>query len=132
MAEIAYRSWSLIPRDADPARSRPGVPNPPQMTTVALDRGNSLVFDLDASHPQTVRLMMTTTALSAEGRGHEPVQVYAGDSDDAMAALPATWERTQDGIHLRFSASLSPVRRKVKLHLASGRTLVVVRVGFEG
>jgi hypothetical protein len=128
MADVVYRSWSLISRDLEPTQQDPTLPQPPMLTTVAIDPGGSLCFELvSASEPLSIHISIT--GLSAEGRGDDFLVVYRG-SAGAYAAVDATWSRGQEGLNAVFTTMVSGIGDHVKLHLAEGRAIFVAAISF--
>jgi hypothetical protein len=130
MAEVPYRSWSLIPRDDDPTEGRPNVTNPPLMTALALDAGSSLCFEIDAHQPSLL-LRLNVTGISAEGRADDFLQILTGASEGAFHELPVAWETGQEGLNAVFTATLADVSTVLKLYLVAGPTLVVNKIELE-
>jgi len=129
MAQLAYRSWGLIAVDAEPLTGVPSSARPPMLTSVAVDGGASLVFEL-ASHGGDVAVRLEATALSAEGRKTDAFEVYTG-SGESFSALPgASWEKTMEGMSGVFSCDLSGVASYVKLRSKAGDSLIVTAVQF--
>ena len=129
MADIAYKTWSLIYRDLEPSQQEPTVRNPPMMPNIAVDAGGSLVFSLVGEHA-ALRAHVTVTALSAEGRRDGFLQVLSGAAG-ALQPVPASWSSRPDGANVVLTASLPAAGPSLKLHLPSGPTLVVSAVAFE-
>ena len=128
MADVVYRSWSLISRDLEPTQQDPTLPQPPMLTTVAVDPGGSLCFEL-ASASEPLSIQISITGLSAEGRGDDFLVVYRG-SAGAYAAVDATWARGQEGLNTVFTTTVSGLGDHVKLHLAEGQAIFVTAISF--
>ena len=128
MAHVVYRSWSLISQDLEPTQQDPTLPQPPMLTTVAVDSGGSLCFELaSASGPLSIEI--TITGLSAEGRGDDFLLVYRG-SAGVYTAMATTWSRGQEGINAVFATTVSGHGDRVKLHLAGGLAIFVTGISF--
>lgn len=130
MTEIAYKAWYFVPADTDPSTGRPVNSQPPLMTTMAVDGGSSLAFDLPgATGPVEVRI--TVTGISAEGRSDDAVVVLLGDRiDGRFEALDLAWERGQDGMNIVLHGTIARPKPIVKIHVATPPALVVTRVEF--
>ncbi|MEE2658061.1 MAG: hypothetical protein VX733_06105 [Candidatus Latescibacterota bacterium] len=129
MADIAYRSWSLVPLDRDPTEGRSTLASPPQMANVALDPGGSLVFELADPSSSTLEISLCTTALSAETR--QSVLVYTANGVENFVCLPTSeWTATQDEMNMTFTTTASGARGTMKLHLPEGPALIVIGVAF--
>ncbi len=128
MADVALRTWSLIPRDLDPAQQEPTLPQPPMLTAVAIDPGGSLHFELEGS-PADLSIQVTVTGMTAEGRGDDFLHVYRG-SAGAYAQVEAPWSRGQDGPNAVFTTHAAGAGDRAKLHLKQGLAIVVTAIGF--
>jgi hypothetical protein len=76
MAEVAYGCWSLIPKDFTPASQEPTLTQPPMLTTILVDPGASLHFELAAV--AVLSIQITITGLSGEARESDFLRVYRG------------------------------------------------------
>lgn len=128
MADVVYRSWSLISQDLEPPRQDPTLTQPPMLTAVAVDPGGSLCFEL-GEVPGSLSIRLTVTGLSAEGRGDRFLLVYLG-SAGAYAAMDATWSRGQEGVDAVFSTTVSGRGDRLKLHLEKGPAIFVTTISF--
>lgn len=129
MAEFAYRSWGLIPVDADPPSQALSSTHPPMMTAVAVDRGASLVFEL-APHGGEVAVRLEATALSSEGHPAEAFEVYSGSADSFQAMPGVAWGKAIEGIAGVFTCRLSGVETHLKLRSIADHSLIVTAVHF--
>lgn len=128
MADVAYRSWSLIFRDAEPERQDCTVPQPPMLTTIAVDAGGSLVFEL-ASAPSILALEVRATGASCENRGEDFLHVYRG-TGGAYTHRVCSWTRSQDGVDALFRTTAEGTGDLLKLHLPDGATCIISAVSI--
>lgn len=126
MADVFYRSWALIYRDAEPEQQDPTVVQPPMLTTIAVDAGGSLVFALN-SPPPRLSIQLRATGASSEGRGAAFLHVYRG-APGAYLPQSCTWSRSQDGAEALFRTTVEGTGDTLKLHLADGGTCIVIAV----
>lgn len=128
MEPVAYMQWAVMPVDPDPASGEPTVLRTPMMTTVALDRGASLVFHFAAA-PGAVTVAVEVTALTGEGRPTDLLAAYTGTTSTAFAALPTpSWDLSHEGMFAVFRSQLSGVGDWLKLVLTDDRPLIVNKV----
>ena len=135
MTDVAYDAWYFIPADPTPAEppeeGRVYSSQPPMMGTMAVDAGSSVAFNIRAGTGE-LRITVTTTGLSAEGRGPDAMQVFMGDAVDGPLKLEAVaWERSQDSMNAVFHTNLQRTGSVVKLHVPSPPALVITKVEFE-
>jgi hypothetical protein len=128
MADVAYRTWSLILRDQDPLQQEPTLPQPPMLATVAVDSGGSLHFELKSS-PAAVTVHLTLTGLSVEGRNEDFLQVFRG-TIGAYSRVEVTWSRSQDGPMALLTTSVPGAGNRLKIHLAEGAPVFVTSIAF--
>lgn len=129
MAQLAYRSWGLVPADADPSAGVPSATRPPMLTAVAMDRGGSLVFEL-APHQGAVELRLETTALSAEGKAADSFEVHTGDGQTYQPLAGAQWDKGTEGMNGIFTCSLSGVGTHLKLRSRATADIIVTGAQF--
>jgi hypothetical protein len=128
MADVAYFSWSLIHQDLEPAQQQPTLPQPPMLTTIALDPRGSLCF-VFRDAPERLSIRLVITGISAEGQNEDLLRVYRGEPG-AYTAVEATWSRGQDGPDAVFTTEVSASGDHLKLHLSQGRTVIVTGASF--
>ena len=133
MKQKPYRSWALIPVDADPGTTEPTSTFPPQMSNVFVDKGASLRFELAAPFGD-LQIRRRTTALSADDLESPGCRVLAGDHPASLRELQIEdWEKTVDGYDAFFNATITGNGNDmyVKLHFDSVSKLIVSGVVFE-
>lgn len=128
MADVAYTSWSLIPRDLEPASQEPSIKQPPMMTSIAVDPGGSLVFEL-RDPPTVLVIRAQVTAMTSEGRGGDFIQVLRG-SEGAYQPVEAVWTQGQDGPSAILSTLVGGSGDRLKIHLPSGNSVVFTGIEF--
>jgi hypothetical protein len=134
MTDVAYKSWYFIPVDVTPAdaaeEGRVITAQPPMMVMMAIDAGGSLAFHVPTDGTP-LQLTVTTTGLSAEGRGADAIEVYVGDRvEESMTREAVSWERGQDVMNALFHGTLSRPKKIIKLHIPTSPALVITNVEF--
>ena len=125
MQEVGYKSWGLVPVDSDPSSGMPSSTHPPMISTLALDRGVSLVIELAEPLPE-VHLRMRLTALSTEGETGSNMKVSSARTEGAFEPLSAVeWEKSFEGMDAVFTAPLLNVGPYLKIHSQASATLVL-------
>jgi hypothetical protein len=100
------------------------------MGMMAVDAGGSLAFQVPTDG-RSLQLTVTTTGLSAEGRGADAIEVYVGDRiEESMTQEAVSWERGQDGMNASFHGTLSRPKQIIKLHIPTSPALVISSVEF--
>ena len=125
MQEVGYRSWGLVPVDSDPSAGMPSSTHPPMISTLALDRGASLVIEL-AEPLAEVQLRTRLTALSTEGETGSNMRLLSARTEGAFESLPtAEWEKTFEGMDAVFTVPLRDVGPHLKIHSQGNATFVI-------
>ena len=116
MSQVAYKSWGLLPHDPEPPTTGLQISNTPMMTTVAMDEGASLVFELGSAISSLI-VDSEVTTLSAESIQEDLFAVFTGDNEDSFHRLEGiSWERNAEGLFVVFSARIPRSERYLKLH----------------
>ena len=132
MDEINYLNWGFIPRDTEPTFVESYTPAPPMMTTLAIDKNASLIFQL-RSYPPNLHLSIETTAVSAEGRSANLFKVLTSPSGTQFKEVPYQgWDKIADGFYVTFSAQIGNAQEYVKLLALEDPALIVNRIAFAG
>jgi hypothetical protein len=130
MQEIGYRSWGLVPVDSDPSSGMPSSTHPPMISTLALDRGASLVIEL-AEPLAEVHLRTRLTALSTEGETGSNMRVLSARAEGAFEPLSTVeWEKTFEGMDAVFTVPLRNVGPYLKIHSQGNATFVISTVNL--
>jgi len=130
MQELRYLSWTLISVDTDPASGEATLSNPPMLTTVALDKDASLVFQFPAPANQ-LHISLETTAITAEDRGPGLFRVFTGPTNGEFREVEHPgWEKSIEGMYASFSTQVSRSDVWLKLFFNESPSIVVNRVTF--
>ena len=130
MLELGYDSWGLISIDANPAAEQAYSARPPMLTTVALDKDSSLVFQL-ASPSRELQIRVNVTAMSAERCGPNTFRVFTGPVASRFRELRLSeWEKTSDGPYTVFTARVRGADQNLKLVSTEENTVIVSGVQF--
>ena len=128
MQEVGYRSWGLVPVDSDPASGVPSSTHPPMISTLALDRGASLVIELKAPVAE-LHLRMLLTALSTEGESGSNMKLHSARTEGAFEPATASdWEKNYEGMDAVFTVRLLSVGPHLKIHSQAKATLIISTV----
>ena len=133
MEEIGYSNWGLIAFDPEPTNMlEPYLPNPPMLTTVALDPGACLIFLLRAQ-PTSLQVIFEVTSVSAEGHSPHLFKVYTGTSGTEFSEIQCQdWSKQVEGMYTTFSTVLEGVQPYVKFLAIAPPPLIVNRITFSG
>ena len=133
MEEIGYHNWGFIPTDPEPTTLlNPYMPNPPMLTTLALDLGASLVFLLRLQ-PTSLQVAFEVTAVSAERHSANLFKAFTGTSGTEFAEIQHQgWEKESDGMYVTFTALVDGVQPYVKFLAIEDPPLIINRVTFTG
>ncbi len=125
MQEVGYRSWGLVPVDSDPTSGMPSSTHPPMISTLALDRGASLVIEF-AEPLSEVHLRMRLTALSTEGETGSNMKLLSARTEGAFEALSTQeWEKSFESMEAVFAVPLVNVGAYLKIHSQASTTLII-------
>ena len=135
MEEIGYKHWGLIVVDtgttSEESYEESYVVNPPMLTTVALDKEASLIFQL-LTCPARLTIHVETTAASAENRSAALLKIFTGSSAAQFSEVQhGGWEKNFDGMYAIFTARIDGVQEYIKFLSTEDPALIVNRITFE-